>query len=169
LFDFRLFHVLPAFCPVYAMFTKFCWQQYQAGDRLAVNNCHHGAPHDGIGGWQVVNLTPEKWTELWQIWRNRHPSTSPPFMWCGKPTGLGSRILFRAYLEGENRFGIGYLGSLPEDDVQQTVAWLNECLAEMGESPVAADVPSGIDWHGSYCTTSNEQTEVSHPPAKQDG
>jgi hypothetical protein len=132
--------------PGYEMLARFC-QSMHPGEGGC--NCHHGAPHCGFGGWQAVNLPPEKWALLLDKYK-LPPSIAwwgrgIPFYWCGKPSGLGMRLVGMAHRSGDNEWWV-INDRISEEDLKECVDRLNLCLAEIGEPPISLNVPDGVDW-----------------------
>jgi hypothetical protein len=106
-------------------------------------NCNHGAPRSGIGGWQGVNLPPNKWRILMEKWEQDEVPGGIPLFWCGKPNPIWGRVSWCAYPGDEPCITLGDYG---DDTLEAAVAKLNKYLVEMGEEPIPMDVPEGIDW-----------------------
>lgn len=124
--------------PGYEMLATF------AGRTSGALNCHHGAPGMRVGGWQAVNLPADKWTELHRLWTSRYGGDLP-FYWCGKPNSLHKRVVCTLML---NPNGDSFVEHhvLRETESQEQVKRLNNCLSELGLSPVALDVPDAVAW-----------------------
>jgi hypothetical protein len=127
--------------PGYGMLCLF-----SATNTKAKVNCNHGAPNSRIGGWQAVNLSPEEWfgvTERWDTYREGKPI---PFAWCGKPTHTGTRVVTgiasRTWQDGAQLHHF----NMAEEEVRASVDALNRILDDIGERPVALNLPDGIDW-----------------------
>ena len=117
------------------------------GGRL---NCHHGASGHREGGWQSLNLAPAKWEEVLSRWEKQNPfangtGEAVPLFWCGRPTGTGDRVIAGVRRGPEGRLWLS-IGRLPEDKIASQLAWLNQQLIELRESPVPLNIPSDVDW-----------------------
>jgi hypothetical protein len=125
--------------PGYAMWASW------AGRKAGALNCHHGAPGHRIGGWQAVNLPPEKWQELHRIWTARGCGSRIPFYWCGQPNPRQKRVFCGLLRDDQGRWLVDH-DVLSESALGEEVRKLNACLTELGLPPVASDVPAGVRW-----------------------
>jgi hypothetical protein len=106
-------------------------------------NCNHGSD-DRIGGWQAVNLSPQLWSEVVKRWNLRERPI--PVVWCGKPTGVGQRVVTSAVsYRHETGFYLGHF-NMNEDELEIDLVKLNGILISLGKAPVDLNVPDGIDW-----------------------
>jgi hypothetical protein len=115
------------------------------GRRWAGLNCHHGAPNRRFGGWQGVNLPPDKWDEVARRWpAENHPSGIPVY-WCGGPDP-SQRRAFTTISPAYIREPLYNNDVLSESECVRYVATLNKILTAMGERPVPLNVPENVDW-----------------------
>lgn len=129
------------------LLPAFCIAEY--GTDTGMLNCHHGASGFRRGGWQCVNLPKDRWIELLNRWEksgfnDRIGADGVPFFWCGRPTGTGDRVCAAVKWEHERRW-LNF-GRVREGQLTERVAWLNRQLAELGEQPVALNIPGEVDW-----------------------
>ena len=122
--------------PGYAFFAEFTSQDQ------GVLNCHHGAPNAILGGWQYVNLPPDVWDKVIEKWGSFYDNGMIPFYWCGRPTGLKSRVA--AGVWGKASFSHQ---DMKEEELKERLERLNRILTDIGEKPVSLNVPKGIDWN----------------------
>jgi hypothetical protein len=116
-----------------------------AAQKTGALNCNHGAPGSLIGGWQAVNLAPEQWLELNQIWTSRGHQIPLPLYWCGKPNPLQKRVFCGLMRDAGGLWFVDH-SVLPEPEVRSLIEKLNACLTELGAPPVKVDVPDGVQW-----------------------
>jgi len=136
--------------PGYGMLAK-----YVAADRMVLTsrsgkfkiedfaygqNCHHGAPNEGNGGWNAVNLPPEKWEALWAAHEKSGSDVWMPFFWCGNPNSDKARAggwIFK----NDSGWMIekGYVDN-------EMLEHLDDCFEAIGEEPMDWNVPDGVDW-----------------------
>lgn len=109
-------------------------------------NCHHGAPKRTFGGWQGVNLPPEKWDEVARRWVEKKYPIGVPVYWCGG-SDPSKRRAFTTLHPWGLRERPNYSNEVhSEADCARYVAALNEILTAMGERPVPLNVPDNVDW-----------------------
>ncbi len=125
--------------PGYEMLARY------AGGKQGALNCHHGAPGSRIGGWQAVNLSPERWRELHRLWLARDYPGPLPFFWCGKANALHKRAMCTLWL-AEDGWSVDY-EVLTETALHDRIDQLNQCLSALDLPPVTADVPDGVAWN----------------------
>lgn len=116
------------------------------GGRL---NCHHGASGRRNGGWQAVNLSPDKWDEVIRRWPDQGTWDGVPFFWCGRPSPKCGRPnpTQRRLLAVVPKSGRTiWIDKVSESHVVAQVELLNKILADMGERPVPLNVPDNVDW-----------------------
>ena len=125
--------------PGYEMLAKY------AGRKSGGLNCNHGALGSRIGGWQAVNLPPEMWRDLHRMWSARGHPGQLPFYWCGKPNRRQVRVFCTLWPDDG---GGWFVDSevLTETELRARIGVLNECLALLGVTPVAIDIPGGVTW-----------------------
>lgn len=104
-------------------------------------NCNHGATHLRQGGWQAVNLAPQKWKELLDRWPTKDVADGVPLYWCGRPNFRGQRMMVTT----QGRFDL-WMARVSEDKLVREVERLNQILIAMGERPVPLNVPEKVDW-----------------------
>lgn len=109
------------------------------GGRL---QCHHGAYGREGGGWQAVNLPPEKWEELFSRWPKQGAWDGVPFYWCGRPGLKQQRLLAVVQKHG---YPV-WIDKVSESHLTQQVERLNQLLTAMGEHPVSLNIPDKVDW-----------------------
>jgi hypothetical protein len=128
--------------PGHVMLAKY------AATQVGSLNCQHGAPGARVGGWQAVNLPPDKWGALRRVWNQRYGKTEIPFFWCGRRTGQGRRVLVSArwmHLSDGEGWEFEYTVAA-EPELRARVQQLGECLAAIGADPLSLDVPGSVDW-----------------------
>ena len=136
-------------CPN-AFRTIIAYSIAEYGPTVGGFNCHHGAFGFRRGGWQAVNLPQSRWNELFERWEKSTFSQQEsgwagiPLYWCGRETGTGYRV-YASVRRSDSGCQFDY-GKIKESDLVGRVAWLNRQLTELGESPVAIDLPNDIDW-----------------------
>jgi hypothetical protein len=104
-------------------------------------NCNHGAPNRRIGGWQAVNLPPDKWDEVFRRWPEGSAEDGVPLYWCGRPSSKNERFMVTVL----NRTNF-WITSVTEEKLAARIRRLNQVLADMGERPVPLNVPDNVDW-----------------------
>lgn len=121
---------------------------------LAETNCVHGAPGNGVGGWQYANLSQASWNRILSRWpRDDSPWLAlrphgPPILWCGRGAATGRRMTMVLCRGPVEKAAGWYLAPalLSETELQQRVAQLNALLKGLGQAPVSLDVPADVDW-----------------------
>jgi hypothetical protein len=130
--------------PGHAMLAKF------AAGKTGALNCNHAAPDSRFGGWQAVNLPPEKWKELHQHWAVGTDDPPIPFFWCGKPNKLDKRVLVSVIRYGGGATSEGWSLDhqiVTEKQLRELIARLNRVLVGIKEPSVECDVIANIDWN----------------------
>jgi len=143
--------------------------------RLDVNgasaNCHMGAPGQSVGGWQMVNASPQAWDAILVGMRGKRI----PVMWCGRPHRPGRRwkgtvrIVFAIGLHGDAYGSVAELierneGALkdgepwlsyfrsaieygmPEEELKERLAEINAILRKKGEGETPLNVEGRKDY-----------------------
>lgn len=114
--------------------------EFKIEDFAYGQNCHHGAPNEGNGGWNAVNLPPEKWEALWEAHQKSESDVWIPFFWCGNPSSSQMRA-------GGWTFKTNTGWTIEKGQVDdEMLEHLNDCLEAIGEKPMDWNVPDGVDW-----------------------
>ena len=125
--------------PGYLFFSKFTSQ------KSVSLNCNHAAPNSLIGGWQYVNLSPDTWGKVFEKW-NPNYGEYIPFYWCGRKSGLKSRVSsVILYNNGSPKIQFEH-HNLKEDELQRAVYFLNIILKELGGKAISPDIPNNVQW-----------------------
>jgi hypothetical protein len=104
--------------------------------------CHHGASGKGAGGWQAINLPPEKWDEVVRRWPDQGVWDGVPLFWCGRPNPNQVRLLAVVPKSG---LPVS-IGKVSERHLLSQIGQLNQILEGMGERPVPLNIPDNVDW-----------------------
>ena len=128
----------------------------------ATVNCNHGAPNSSFGGWQMVNLSPEAWSKVFDKWGALYQNPIP-FAWCGRPTGVSTRLVtIINYQPKKEEHSLSlFHKNMEEEELEERLKRLNKILKEIGEAPVSLNIPEGIDWQ-KYKIEKNEN-EIASP------
>ncbi len=119
------------------------WPNYKNNGMRWGLDCNHG-------GWQMLNLPREKMIKLIKTWDKKNKE-SPPYLWCGKPTGRDLRIALRVgYDNDDNKFNL-FWRNIKKSDIEK----LNKCLKKIKEKIISINIPNDIDW-GKYIKEKNE-------------
>ncbi len=99
-------------------------------------NCHHGAPNQGHGGWQMINAPEAVWDRILQAM----PGEKIPVLWCGRthPSTEGNKRIV-LYIDNANSFPS--FGEFRETEV--TVdhhLWAFDIAYGISESELAASI-----------------------------
>jgi hypothetical protein len=105
-------------------------------------NCNHGAPYARCsGGWQYLNLSNSVLYKLYTEWKKHSVDKFMPVLWCGKETGLDSRMGICCTIE-KNKPIWDRVKKVTLSDI----SLLNQCLKKINEKPIDIDIPENIDW-----------------------
>jgi len=137
----------------------------------ALGNCQLGAPGQRVGGWQMVNASPQTWDEIL-----RSLKEAPiPVMWCGKAHEPGGnwkgtvRIVFAIGVHGDHHDSVaelidqnvsaddggrkslyyfyhGIVYGMQEQELIDRLAAVNAILRQSGEPETPLNVEGGRDY-----------------------
>jgi hypothetical protein len=137
----------------------------------AAANCHAGAPGQGVGGWQMVNASPQAWDAVLEAMR----SETIPVIWCGRPhrpggewdgevrvvlaigqwmpapDSISALIEQNTTVDDEGRRSFEYFRhsvvyGMPEEELQEALATINTILRRNGEPATPLDVEGRRDY-----------------------
>lgn len=108
-------------------------------------NCIHGAPKSSFGGWQFVNLSPNIWDEIFNLWEPSYGDPIP-LLWCGQSTKLQRRVLVGIQFRPEQTPAAITHYNMEEKELQERLQRLNGILDRLGKKKVDLNVPKNIDW-----------------------